>query len=336
MAVRKDNSKGGKWLAEFYQNGKRIRRWFATKGEANRFFNQNSGKSELPVVELTTPHDVKPLRFFVDQWFDLHGRTLSDGQARLAKLINLCENLGDPTVDQVTAETFAEYRSARLRGKFSINPDKPPKEATINREHSYLRAVFNELKNLGKWQGENPLAGIRQFKENDFQVTFLRANEIRRLLAECENSRNPDLADIVRVCLATGARWSEAENLTGSQVIPYKITYTNTKSKKNRSVPISPELYERLPKRRGRLFGDAYEAFEGAIERAEIDLPKGQLTHVLRHTFASHFMMNGGNLIVLKDILGHSTIETTMRYAHFAPTHLESAVTFNPLSKIRD
>ncbi len=47
---------------------------------------------------------------------------------------------------------------------------------------------------------------------------------------------------------------------------------------------------------------------------------------------ASHFMMNGGNILVLQKILGHSTIAMTMRYAHFAPDHLEDAVRLNPLS----
>ncbi len=58
----------------------------------------------------------------------------------------------------------------------------------------------------------------------------------------------------------------------------------------------------------------------------------GQLTHVLRHTFASHFMMNGGNILVLQRVLGHTDIKMTMRYAHFAPDHLEDAVKLNPLN----
>lgn len=62
-----------------------------------------------------------------------------------------------------------------------------------------------------------------------------------------------------------------------------------------------------------------------------IELPTGQLTHVLRHTFASHFMMNGGNILVLQHVLGHTDIKMTMRYAHFAPDHLEDAVRLNPL-----
>nr|WP_238610581.1 tyrosine-type recombinase/integrase [Candidatus Schmidhempelia bombi] len=69
------------------------------------------------------------------------------------------------------------------------------------------------------------------------------------------------------------------------------------------------------------------------IEKCGIELPDGQLTHVLRHTFASHFMMNGGNILVLQKILGHTDIKVTMRYAHFAPDHLEEAAILNPLIK---
>lgn len=88
-----------------------------------------------------------------------------------------------------------------------------------------------------------------------------------------------------------------------------------------------------LPKKRGSLFSPACEAFKSALTRAGIELPKGQRTHVLRHTFASHFMMRGGNILVLQQILGHSTIMMTMRYAHFAPNHLDAAVALNPFDK---
>nr|DAO67606.1 MAG TPA: integrase [Caudoviricetes sp.] len=70
------------------------------------------------------------------------------------------------------------------------------------------------------------------------------------------------------------------------------------------------------------------------MQRAGIETPTGQLTHVLRHTFASHFMMNGGNILVLQRILGHTDIKVTMRYAHFAPDHLSEAISFNPLNQL--
>nr|WP_231473619.1 tyrosine-type recombinase/integrase [Shewanella sp. 38A_GOM-205m] len=60
-------------------------------------------------------------------------------------------------------------------------------------------------------------------------------------------------------------------------------------------------------------------------------MPKGQASHVLRHTFASHFVMNGGNILTLQRILGHSSIQMTMRYAHLAPEHLIEATKLNPL-----
>ncbi|MGL5224250.1 MAG: tyrosine-type recombinase/integrase [Aeromonas sp.] len=82
----------------------------------------------------------------------------------------------------------------------------------------------------------------------------------------------------------------------------------------------------------GKLFPPCYDAFEYAAGNSGVTLREGQLSHVLRHTFASHFMMNGGNILVLQRILGHSSITMTMRYAHFAPDHLDDAVRLNPLA----
>ena len=44
--------------------------------------------------------------------------------------------------------------------------------------------------------------------------------------------------------------------------------------------------------------------------------------HDLRHTFASHFIMAGGNILSLRDLLGHHDIKVTQKYAHLAPDHL--------------
>lgn len=70
------------------------------------------------------------------------------------------------------------------------------------------------------------------------------------------------------------------------------------------------------------------------MQRAGIETPAGQLKHVLRHSFASHFMMSGGNILVLQPMLGHTDIKVTMRYAHFAPDHLAEAILLNPLTKM--
>jgi len=73
------------------------------------------------------------------------------------------------------------------------------------------------------------------------------------------------------------------------------------------------------------------KAIKRTVQRTSIDFPEDQCIQVLRRTFASHFMMNGGNILVLKEILGHADIKMTMIYTHFAPEHLEDAVTKNPL-----
>ncbi len=57
------------------------------------------------------------------------------------------------------------------------------------------------------------------------------------------------------------------------------------------------------------------------------------MTHVMRHSFASHYIKNGGDILELKELLGHSTINMTMRYAHLAPGKLEKVIRLNPLSE---
>ena len=327
MTVRKLPS--GKWLCQCFpygRDGKRIRKQFATKGEAlshERRLMNNATRQSLNDNAVT-------LSAFVNRWFDMHGKTLSSGEERKTKLLAICERLGDPLVAHFDKNMFAVYRERRLNGEWNQKGKKKLSEATVNREQSYLHAVFAEMKRLGEWESDNPLEGIRRFKEGDQELAFLYQDEIERLLTACDQSANKDLGIIVRICLATGARWSEAQDLKRSQILPGRLTYTQTKSKKNRTVPISEQLQNILPKKRGSLFSPAYEAFKAALKRASIELPKGQRTHVLRHTFASHFMMRGGNILVLQQILGHSTIMMTMRYAHFAPNHLDAAIALNP------
>ena len=47
--------------------------------------------------------------------------------------------------------------------------------------------------------------------------------------------------------------------------------------------------------------------------------------HILRHSFASHFIMAGGNVLSLQKILGHASIEMTLVYAHLAPDFLRAS-----------
>lgn len=184
---------------------------------------------------------------------------------------------------------------------------------------------------------ENPLAKVKPLKLQQKELSWLTQEQIQELLAVIRSrpaGANPYLELIVLVCLATGARWSEAQNLKPISVPNGTVTFSNTKNGKVRAVPISPELEQRLQdhwKRYGP-FASSIGAFRRALEKTTIELPKGQAAHVLRHTFASHFMLNGGNILTLQKILGHSAVTVTMRYAHLSPDHLQEVLCNSPVA----
>jgi site-specific recombinase XerD len=107
------------------------------------------------------------------------------------------------------------------------------------------------------------------------------------------------------------------------------------------AVPGRAELVQRLKDHHAthgigeRFFTDAANqwAFSEAVKAAGLTPPTGQATHVLRHTFASHFIRNGRSILTLQKIVGHQSLTMTMRYAHVAPDHLIQATEFNPLAK---
>lgn len=337
MTVRKLPS--GDWVADFYsvnrsdgKQGKRVRKKFATKGEALAFENYTLQQLE-DSPWLGDGKDRRRLTDLVHLWFERHGVTLRDGLKRKTTMLWAAECMGSPLATEFNAQLFTAYRAKRLDGQFArtkrISKVSP---RTMNLEQAYFLAVFNELKRLGEWSPPNPLENVRQFRTEESEMAYLTEDQIQSLLEECQKSSAKDLKYIVKICLMTGARWSEAETLKRSQISNDKITFIKTKGKKNRTIPVESSFIDALPKKNGNLFTPCYYAFRNALQRAEIVLPSGQMTHVLRHTFASHFMMNGGNILVLQRILGHTDIKMTMRYSHFSPDHLEDALKLNPLN----
>jgi len=71
-----------------------------------------------------------------------------------------------------------------------------------------------------------------------------------------------------------------------------------------------------------------------AIKNQVLKRLKGKAHILLCHTFASHFIMNGGNILSLQKILDHSTLTMTIRYTHLAPDHLQDALKFAPVVKM--
>lgn len=182
---------------------------------------------------------------------------------------------------------------------------------TLNNHLGYLNAVYNQLNRLNEIEFDNPIRNVEMIRLDERELSWLTIEEIRHLLKTIEEySQNPHVHLLTRICLATGARWGEAENLQLRHIQEGKLTFVNTKSGKSRSVPVSKELFEEIRKhlKNHGYFSFSLSAFRRALDRTDINFPSGQAAHVLRHTFASHFIMNGGDILSLQKILGQSTI----------------------------
>ncbi|ECB3943284.1 site-specific integrase [Salmonella enterica subsp. enterica serovar Stanley] len=320
MSIKK--LEGGQYEVDVYprgRNGKRIRRRFDKKQEAvlfERYVIANADKKEW----LGAGVDRRTLSELLDVWWLLYGQTQENGKIEKRHLQKTIRALGDPSVNRVNKRLIAMHRSQRLEDGISA--------ATINRDIYRFSGMFSSLIKLGEYDKGNPCKGLEPLKETPPAMTYLTKSEIGKLL----NTLNGDERRVALLCLSTGARWGEGSALCGEQVNHGRVTFLKTKNGKKRTIPISEELEREIKTRdTGPLFAVDYEKFCDRLKQIKPNLPRGQATHVLRHTFASWFMMNGGNIIALQQILGHASIQQTMVYAHLAPDYLQHAITLNPL-----
>ncbi|MFB1077585.1 phage integrase [Photobacterium damselae] len=302
--------------------GKRYRKKFKTKAEATQFERWLlATKAQKNWLE--KPKDKRRLNELIELWYIHKGQQLKSGYSNKQKLYALSHELGNPRACDISKRMFADYRAQRFSNGISIS--------TVNRTQNLLSGVFTTLIEIQEYHGEHPIKGMVKPKPKTREMSFLTKEEVKILL----NALEGDALNVAKLCLSTGARWSEAVNLKGSNIQSNRVTFVDTKNGKNRTIPIQPEFLAEIYKgKNGKLFDVSYTEFRNTIHSLGFDLPKGQASHVLRHTFASHFMMNGGNILTLQKILGHSTITQTMTYAHLAPDYLNEAMELNPLSTI--
>ncbi|MEK8079427.1 phage integrase [Pseudomonas sp. XK-1] len=317
----------GRWKVDIEPiKGKRFRKTFKTKGEASRF----EATCRAKVIETPDwspkPKDRRKLSELAQRYYDLHGHTLADSVRLKEVLSKIIRELGDPVAVRFTADQFCHLRGQQLAAGVHGK--------TLNNRLGYLKSMFNELYRLGDIDYPNPLAKVRPLRLQERPLSFLTQVQIAELLAALDS--RPicvHIGLIARVCLATGARWGEAQNLTAARVRNGAVTFANTKSRRTRTIPVAPCLERALLahfEQHGP-FTLCMRHFSRVLESTSIRLPAGQATHVLRHTFASHFVINGGNILTLQKILGHASLAMTMRYAHLSPDHLQDALRFNPI-----
>ena len=227
--------------------------------------------------------------------------------------------LGHLHLDEVNRRVLADFVATRKRTGVS--------DATIRRDLAFLGSIFT-MAVRWDWVEASPLATFKNaLKESRARTRFLTREEFARL----EIAASSKLRPILRLAVETGLRKEELLGLTlpSIDLRRRELHLGETKTNTPRRVPLSPPalatireiLEERSRPRSAYLFckadgcriGNPRKAFENACRRAEIaDLR----FHDLRHTFASWFVQEGGDLYRLSRILGHATLQMTARYGH--------------------
>ena len=245
------------------------------------------------------------------------------------------------------------------RFKIHLRAKNKNRPETVNKKITTLKAALAKAVRDGKI-GKNPLANVQRVSDPGRDVwRWLRDKEIESLLSTLKEGRetkverrngrnymrrlgkNLRLRRLVIFLLNTGARRGEALAVEwrdvdfGRKIVTLYTTKHAAKCRKAkpRYIPMNEALEElcsgiqkESEKSNGKVFegsGNWNREFNRAWELSG----KGHCRiHDLRHTFASHLVMGGTPLPVVMELLGHSTIAMTMRYAHLAPQAAKTAV----------
>lgn len=216
---------------------------------------------------------------------------------------------------------------------------------TINRELGLFSSAINYARKEWDWDIPNPAQGRRQ-REPEGRVRWIDQAEAQRLIAEAEREpQAPHLADFIRLALNTGCRKGELLGLewwrVDLQAGLIRLEGHHTKAGKRRTVPLNARAREAMLSRarfraqhcpsspwvfcdeEGNQVKSIKRSWATACRRAGIvDLH----VHDLRHTCAAWLVTAGVPLTEIRDLLGHSTIRMTERYAHLAPENIRAAV----------
>lgn len=237
------------------------------------------------------------------------------------------------------------------------------KASTVNRDLNALRAALGKAV---EWRviGENPMAGVKAAKVlDDNRVRFLSSEEEERLLvalarrdtnkiaARCrtvvagraqhakvarlsETGFADYLSPMTLLALNTGCRRGELTGLVWERVDllgrVVTVTAATSKSSKTRHVPLNSAAVAALTRWKlqspsGRVFPITSQktAWAALLKAARIQEFR---FHDCRHHFASKLVMAGVDLNTVRELLGHSDLKMTLRYAHLAPEHKAAAV----------
>lgn len=299
------------------------------------------GEAALP----TPPRDVATVSELAEVFLREHRRPrIKDPQRYRATCRSVLQRalpwLGSLSVGAVHSADIVRLRD-RLLDQFA--------PGTVRNVLAVLSAMFAWAQRSGQLR-ENPCRGVER-PSATASLDFLSRADVQRLLATAEATATAPRGLLRQVAVALaiytglrkgelfGLRWADLD-LDTRRLTVARSYGSSPKSGKPRHLRLPAELIPLLTAWHSRCpvspDGLVLPAGQGPGRRAGpgVHLGLPQLLrqaglrplphpfHALRHTFASHFVMSGGNLLSLQKILGHSDIKITLQYAHLAPDYL--------------
>jgi integrase len=248
------------------------------------------------------------------------------------------EFFGKRRFAEISPLLIEKYKYVRSNG---ISKRKTQRsKATVNRELSALSKIF-ELAILERETMENPVRLVKKFREDNERIRYFKPAE-EEGLEEVIDFAPSYLKSFVILTRHTGMRSGEALNLKIEQVDLQErtILLTKTKGGKSRRVPLNEIAYETVTSliAEARERGTEYLFFNPKTGKPYKWLRRSFRTlmklagvtdfkrHDLRHDAATNMVESGASLIEVKDILGHSDIRMTQRYAHAKEQGVHQAV----------
>jgi len=263
---------------------------------------------------------------FVDEYLEVHSKPNNKSwrKSDYPNLNGLKKYFGGKYLFEITPEDIERYRAERI---------KEVTKSTVNRVLNCLSSMYSRAIEWGK-ATNNPMSKIKLFKVPEKRIRYLEKEEISKLLNNCCEHLKP----IVIVALHTGMRKSEILGLKWHDIEIKRgiIHLLDTKNGEKREVPMNevvqktvigvlknPESQYVFCNKDNKPYGNVRKSFDTACRNAEISNFR---FHDLRHTFASQLVMSGVDLNTVRELLGHKSIEMTLRYSHLSPDHKKRAV----------
>jgi integrase len=340
MKIRKTDR--GQWFYDFHYRGKRYRKITGlTKVDTLEAAENLLGELRKKRFGVQEPEEQKPVLFedFAETFMERYSKpNKRSWRGDENSLLNLKPFFRNRYLSSIGAEMAESYKAQRLAmSKKTTAQGKPKRKispATVNRELALLKTIFSKAVEWGRIP-VNPLARVKKFREDNIKERILTPEETGWLI-EAANAR---LRPILTIALNTGMRRNEVlslrwqdVNFAGNYI---QIEPANAKSGKGRKVPMNELVVaalRALPKRHALVFynpdtktsiQDIKGSFKTACRRAGI---KGVRLHDLRHTAAWRMVEAGVDIVTVSKILGHASIQMTMRYCHPTPENMRRAV----------